>query len=40
MSHQIAKVAVEFSEGGLLHMVYLVHEMWQLDSCVFFKIVI
>lgn len=28
------KVAVWFSEGSLPHMVYLVHEMWQLDSCV------
>lgn len=34
--HQMVKVAVEFSEGKLPHMVYLVHEMWQLDSCVFF----
>lgn len=33
---QTVKVAVEFSEGKLPHMVYLVHEMWQLDSCVFF----
>lgn len=37
--HQTVKVAVEFSEEKLLHMVYLVHEMWQLDSCVcFFKL--
>lgn len=38
--HQTVKVAAEFSEGKLPHMVYLVHEMWQLDSCVcfFFKL--
>lgn len=39
--HQTEKVAAEFSEGKLPHMVYLVHEMWQLDSCVcffFFKL--
>lgn len=30
----MVKVAVWFSEGSLPHMVYLVHEMWQLDSCV------
>lgn len=38
---QTVKVAAEFSEGKLPHMVYLVHEMWQLDSCVcvfFFKL--
>lgn len=34
--HQTAKVAAEFFEGKLPHMVYLVHEMWHLDSCVFF----
>lgn len=34
--HQTVKVAAEFSEGKLPHMVYLVHEMWQLDSCVCF----
>lgn len=36
--HQTVKVAVEFSEGKLLHMVYLLHEMRQLDSCVFFQL--
>ena len=36
--HQTVQVAADFSEGKLPHMVYLVHEMWQLDSCVFFKL--